>query len=183
MLDDQIACSWHALAMSAATWDAYDAERAQLLHSLRASESSVRQQLADLNKAEQDIPVTFDLKCGQVEALEPGSLCSLKGSAMLKKSVVQALNDKILQEGQDALHIMQDSRAMQKDMHAAHWDIDLDSLAAKHKQEAVRELQLLHIGRDVAKLWDSKPSMQTTPAKHMELTLSHSKLMHVRRCI
>jgi hypothetical protein len=180
-VDKQLDAAWLALTQTAATWDVYDAKRALLSLARQQREQAHHHVAAQARMQEQNVPVAFVLKGGQLELPRGQALPSLGDAALVHVATVRALNGAVVDAANKALDILRDCNALRRQAVHAEWEIARDTLAAKHKQEGVQELQLLHIGREVSQLWDGGVVAKGTPAeKQAELLLTHGKLMHVR---
>lgn len=151
--------------------DAYVAETTSLSNKLHTSHKKMNmiQQYALSNII--DVPIVFVGCGGQVEVTEHQLLPDMQTAVLIKKDWVQTLNEKVHWQAAKVLECVQDCSDLRSRQQAVAWGLSLSDLAADHKAEHAKELQLFHVTRGVQNLLDcnrSEAVKKTPEAKVLE---------------
>ena len=180
-LEKQLLGVWARATNSAALLDMLEGEGVAMQQQLSLMLEEQTRREAAAAHAEQNVPAVFSLKCGQIEVLEGQLFPQFDDAVMLKTAIVQAHNHAIARDATSLLELWAASNSVRQKIHLTRWSIELDELAAAHKLEHIKELQIFHVDRATCQLLESGTTRKGTAAdKQMELLLQHSKCMHVR---
>ena len=180
--DTQAAAAWHRASRTHAQLQAYSRSIEGLLTALQSQSEACAARDRDHCVHEQNVPITLTLSGGQVEATRGQALPTLSDAALLSRDIVAHRNAQVALHGSDVLGATRDCAAERQARHLVTWSLEMDDLAARHKREHVRELQLVHVTRDVAQVLEGGADgpAPRSPAKQAELMLEHGSLTHVR---
>lgn len=180
-LERDIQEAWMRLLTCAGQLDMLDLERTNLLQQQQEAELAAQRIKAASDAAQVDAPIVHSLKNAQIEACHGQTVPSFSDAVALDASTVHTLNSAICEYGGDALAKLKACSELRRDARFTTWTIGMHDLQGQHEAEHVRELQLLHVSRDVAKLWDPRTTHTAEPLdKHYERLMTHNKHTHVR---
>jgi hypothetical protein len=180
-LDKQTAGVWKQVTNTVALLDMYESEAAEAKAGIHRLDEAQRIREVETTLGEQNVPVTFTIKAGQMEVTEGQLLPSFEDAVMLNRAIVHALNESIVEGATSVLGTQRSYNTARQKIHFTNWSIQLDDLARRHKQEHIKELQLFHVNRAACQYLECGSIAKVTAMdKQMELLLEHSTLMHVR---
>lgn len=174
---------WKSSATLVALLEDYKAE---LDHTSKLIHSSMEQQKQsdqEITAACMNIPTVLTCKGGQVEVTEQTQIPDLEDAVILATSSVNFLNTHVVLQAEKVLECLRECRDFKRGIHLSSWGISQAELAEKHKQEHVRELQLLHVPRAVQNVLLSggvAAPQDNAEVKMLEKVRALHKHMHVR---
>lgn len=138
-----------------ATLDAYDAETVCLGKKLQASDDETEKLMHDALVCSINVPVVFTGCGGQVEITEDTLVPDMHHAVLVHKDHINMHNSAIKQQAGKVLELRQICSHLRSRQQGIAWEISMSDLAAEHKAEHVKELQLFHVTREVQHLIDS----------------------------
>lgn len=180
---EQIEECWKSSSATVALLDEYKAE---LNHTSKLMNSSMElQRRTDKQVATGclNVPTVLTTKGGQVEVTERTLIPDLEDAVMLATSSVNCLNTHVVLQAEKVLECLRACRDFKQGIHLSSWGISQAELAEKHKQEHVRELQLLHVPRAVQNVLlsgEAAVSQDVAQVKSLEKVRDLHNHMHVR---
>lgn len=163
--------------------DDYKAELDHTSKTIHASLEQQRQTDARIASICMDVPAVLTCKGGQVEVTEQTLIPDMEDGVMLATSSVNVLNTHVVLQAEKVLECLRSCRDYKRGIYLSSWGISQAELAQKHKQEHVRELQLLHVPRavqDVLLSGEHTGSQDSAQIKMLEKVRDLHKHMHVR---
>jgi hypothetical protein len=132
-----------------------------------------------------NVPTILSCKGGQVEVTSLTLIPDLEDAVVLSTSSVNSLNTHVVMRAEKVLECLRACKDLKRGIHLASWGISQAELAQKHKQEHVRELQLLHVPRAFQNSLLSGEvvvSHNDAQVKMLEKVGHLNRHMHVRSC-
>lgn len=151
---ERLVCAWDAGAEVGATLDSYLAESKCLSNKLQAAQGKISKLTQDNVNLSVDVPVVFVGQGGQVEITEDQLLPDMQHALLVNRDRINVLNDAIHQQATKFLELLQDCGQLKSRQQGIAWALSMSDLAAEHKMEHVKELQLFHVTREVQDLLD-----------------------------
>lgn len=180
---EQIEQCWKSSCTTAALLEEYKAELDHTSKLMNFSMELQSQSDKQVAVACMNVPTVLTCKGGQVEVTEQTLIPDLEDAVMLATSSVNLLNTHVVLQAEKVLECLRACRDFKQGIHLSSWGISQAELAQKHKEENVRELQLLHVPRAIQNVLlsgEAAVSQDMAQVKSLEKVRDLHTHMHVR---
>jgi hypothetical protein len=147
--------AWLRTAAATALLDIFELEAESLSTAIVADAEALQKRLEYDDISRLNSPFAFCCCGGQLEAWRGQVIPNYEDAVLLDRRTVQAVNAVIVEAAGKVLESMQTCVAARQQIHRNKWEIQQRELSAGHKQAHTRELQLLHVTRNIQKVLDS----------------------------
>eukprot|EP00892_Ulva_mutabilis_P005361 jgi/Ulvmu1/3197/UM015_0238.1 len=155
---EKLAQAWGDGAACVSVMDAYAAEHMCLTNKVQEAHQQLEQVHINIQYNTIDVPIVFAGRGGQIEVTEGQLLPDMQNAVLVKRDIIQALNHAVQEQAAKVLELLEDCSQLRSNKAAIAWESSLSDLAAEHKSEHVKELQLFHVTRGVQALLDCNRS-------------------------
>lgn len=181
MLEARQAIECHATGVLAAQLDVFENELEAVTEQLRTDAEELQERLGDMMMRDKDLPIVLQMREAQMEVPEARVLPNMAHAVLLKRNLVECLNSAIRSKAGAGLARLRICSDVRRKIFMVEWELQRQELARLHKLDHIKELQLVHLTRNIQEVLDNPDELSKfLPDKQLESQLLHNKAIHVR---